>query len=207
MTIKAFDENGQIIDVSSNTPVNDLTRAPKFMDEMPEGVMFVPVIIPAADGETPRIALVNPTLIATTEEVTGQIVAAVNTARQEFVDAGIQRDEVQQEQIDRADDFAASLASMLAAIQAKKQLTQIGTVTISQTAAVAITAGVRQFTPTLNGLVAGEPVVVMPQSIPANYLVGLPFVSANNVLTVPITCPLLALGASFTFNLRVFAFR
>lgn len=207
MTTKVFDQAGEVVSVPGTVPVNDLTRAPVYMDQMPAGVMFVPVVIPAADGETPRLALVNPTLIATTEEVKEQILAAVNTARQEFVDAGIQRDQVQQEQIDRADQFAASLAAAVTAINAKKQLTQIGTVTISQTAAVAISAGVRQFTPTLAGLVAGEAVVVTPVSIPANYLVGLPFVSATDRLTVPVTCPLLALGASFSFNLKVFAFR
>lgn len=207
-----FDESGHIIEVDTATPVNDLTRAPKFMEEMPGGVMFVPVVIPAADGVTPRIALVNPTLIATTKEVTDRIVAAVNKARQEFVDAGITRDEVQQTQINslatqtaRIDGVIAAQNTLIAQLQARKQFIALPDVTIPAASLVSALATEKVFTMTCTGLRTTDTVTVTPKSLPVGYGLRSWSVAQNDQIVLRVQAPILSLGGSaIVFGVSVF---
>ena len=83
--------------------------------------------------------------------------------------------------------------------------TLIGTATITETAVVAITAGVRKVTVSVPGVVTTGNYLLFPTGVtPVGYSLGLDVVcTATNVLTVSITAPLLALGASYSIPCRV----
>lgn len=84
--------------------------------------------------------------------------------------------------------------------------TLIATVSLSQTAAVAISAGMRAVDVPVPGLLATDAPFISPATPPpaGYYLYGCAPVSAGT-LRVYFTAPLLALGQTFTIPLRVFA--
>jgi len=226
MSQRVFDEDGHVITVSSDIPVNDLTRAPVFMDAMPDGVLYIPVVIAAADGETPRMALLNPTLIATTEEATKITVQAVNEARQGLVDSlvaeGVQRDQLQQQMIDAntaqnqtlasqqqaLQDMDARLAAAVAALELRPTMVKLGEVNIAFTATIAVGASSRPITTNLNGILATDRLVLYTKSaLPSGYALSAGVRANAGSLTVNVTHPALALSAGFSIPTEVWALR
>lgn len=76
-------------------------------------------------------------------------------------------------------------------------------VTISETALVALSAGVRNVVVACSGVLAGDIVTITPLTAPAGYMVGAAVATANNQLTVQLTAPLLAIGASYSIVCKV----
>lgn len=85
----------------------------------------------------------------------------------------------------------------------------LGTVTISQTATVALVLGVRTFNLTgVTGLLATDLVMVVEDTgMPDGYGLCGAKVTGAGALKVRMLCPVLALGASFSFTVRVIALR
>lgn len=119
--MKRYKPDGTVEDVLTNPIFNDLSVAPKYMEAMPEGVAFAVFAVPAADGSTPRLVLVNPSLIATTEQVLEEIVDRVGAARQELVDANNARDQLQSEQITAIQTMDTALAQLIQANTVRDQ--------------------------------------------------------------------------------------
>lgn len=84
-------------------------------------------------------------------------------------------------------------------------LITLGNVTIAQTAAVAISAGVRTVTITgVTGLLAGDTVILTPTAaLPVGYGFHNAVATANGTLQVTLTAPLLAIGASYSIQAKV----
>lgn len=85
----------------------------------------------------------------------------------------------------------------------------LGTLTVTQTALVAITAGVRTITFTgVTGSLAGDDLLLFPASaLPAGYAIHNVRCPVNGTVEVTMTGPLLALGASFSIPCRLVALR
>lgn len=80
----------------------------------------------------------------------------------------------------------------------------VGTITISQTATVAISAGVRSLTLDLPGAAIGDMLLLFPASVPTGYLLqAAPVVTAKNKVRVSLLAPLLAIGASYSITCQV----
>lgn len=80
----------------------------------------------------------------------------------------------------------------------------VGTVTITETALVAITAGVRKVTVTASGAVAGGNYLLFPTAAtPAGYAIADVVCVVANQLQVTMTVPLIALGASYSISCRL----
>ena len=87
-------------------------------------------------------------------------------------------------------------------------LVSLGTLTLTETATVALSLGIRTIPLTVPGLLATDAVVILPAgSAPSGYLLGAPTVRAAGALDLPVYGPALAIGASRSFQLRVFALR
>lgn len=106
---EVFDERGNIVQAGGRTVFNDLTKAP-IMDHMPDGRHYLAIIMPAADNTgLLRIALVDPTLVATQQSIR-EIIDAVAEARQGLVDQVLAKNSEQ-------DSNIASLRQQLENIQ------------------------------------------------------------------------------------------
>lgn len=82
--------------------------------------------------------------------------------------------------------------------------TLVGTVTVSETAAIALTAGVRKVTVSATGAVVGGNYLLFPTgATPANYALADVVCVTANQLQVSVTAPLLALGASYSIPCRL----
>ncbi len=82
--------------------------------------------------------------------------------------------------------------------------TLIGTVNVTETAAIAINAGVRKVTVTVSGVTTGNNYLLFPISAtPAGYALADVVCTAANTLQVSLTAPLLALGASYSIPCRL----
>lgn len=83
----------------------------------------------------------------------------------------------------------------------------LGTVAITQTAAIALSAGVRSVTvsvPAGLGVKAGDNILLFPSgTLPAGYALHNAIATAANTLVVYFTAPLLAIGASFSIPCRI----
>lgn len=87
-------------------------------------------------------------------------------------------------------------------------LVTLGNVAITQTAVLAIVAGVRSVTVAVAGAVVGDALVLTPTSgMPEGYAVHNAIVTAANTVRVTLTAPLLAIGASYSIICRVSALR
>lgn len=87
-------------------------------------------------------------------------------------------------------------------------LVSLGTLTLAETATIAISLGIRTIPLTVPGLLATDAVVLLPAgTAPSGYLLGAPTVRAAGALDVPVYGPALAIGASRSFQVRVFALR
>jgi hypothetical protein len=206
-----FDANGNKVFVSSEVPVNDLTQAPRFDEELPDNVMYSMIVIPSADG-TPMIALVNPTLIATTEEVLQKIAAA----RQELVDAGIARDDALAAEVARINTMQLRMAqvdtntaTLVAQLAARKAVVPLPDVTVTQTATVALTAGERTFNVACPGIVKTTDTILLvnKNAYPTGYGLRGYSVPSDNNLSIVLQCPALILGGAFSIAFSVYAIR
>ncbi len=178
----------------------DLTLAPRFNDKLPDDVMFSMVVIPAADGQ-PMIALVNPTLMATTKDVLDRISAA----RQQFVDDGVARDATQQTLIDQNTQMLTQLNLLIAQLQARKTVVNFPDVTIPASSLITLTLGEKTFNIPVSGIKTTDIAVLTPKDQPANYgLRGWSIPSDGNV-QIREQCPILSVGGSpLTFSLVAF---
>jgi hypothetical protein len=82
----------------------------------------------------------------------------------------------------------------------------LGSITIGQTATVAISAGTRRIVVTIPaswGVVAGDPLVALPSAAVAGYAVHDVVAVSATSLSIGITAPLLAIGASFSIPCRI----
>ena len=80
----------------------------------------------------------------------------------------------------------------------------IGTITLSESALVAISAGVRKLTVSIAGtLTTGNYLVFPTAATPTGYALHDSICSTNGQLTVSLTAPLLAIGASYSITCRV----
>lgn len=84
----------------------------------------------------------------------------------------------------------------------------LGTITMAQTAAIAIAAGDRVLTFTVTGAIAGEDLLLFPTSaLPAGYFIKSVIATAANTVAVTLNAPLLAIGASYSIPAKVVALR
>lgn len=82
-------------------------------------------------------------------------------------------------------------------------VTTLGVVTLTETATLSISAGIRIVTVTLTGAAVGDRIVLTPKDpVPAGYAVHNAYVSAANTLKVSLTAPLLAIGAGYLFQMN-----
>lgn len=80
----------------------------------------------------------------------------------------------------------------------------VGSVTITETAIVALSAGVRKVTVSAPGAVVGGNYLLFPTAAtPANYALADTVCVVADQLQVSVTAPLLALGASYSFTCRL----
>ena len=92
-------------------------------------------------------------------------------------------------------------------IKGPGSIVNLGTVTLGQTATLAIAAGIRTISANVTGLLAAENVLLQPiTALPSGYLVGLPTARAG-ALDVPIYAPAMVINASYSFQARVLAIR
>lgn len=113
-------------------------------------------------------------------------------------------------QLARDSGYGGTLAQWLASLvgaPGKDATTLLGTVTLTEAAAlVAISAGTRRVTvstPVAWGVKVGDDLVVSPVSVPAGYATHDVTVTGPNTITVGLTAPLLAAGASYSIQCRV----
>lgn len=84
--------------------------------------------------------------------------------------------------------------------------TLLGTFNLSEAALVAISAGTRRLTvtvPTAWGVAVGQNLICFPNAIPAGYATHDVVATAANTISVGLTAPLLAIGASYTITCRL----
>lgn len=84
---------------------------------------------------------------------------------------------------------------------------QLGTITVSETAVIAIVAGVRRVTvttPTAWGVAPGQNLAVFPVSVPnSSYAVHDVIATAANTVSVGVTVPLIAVAGSYSIQCRL----
>lgn len=84
----------------------------------------------------------------------------------------------------------------------------VGTVTLAESAVVALSAGVRALTFTVAGVIAGEPLQIFPNAgLPAGYGIFGAIATAANAVQVTLIAPLLAIGASYSIPCKIIALR
>lgn len=84
--------------------------------------------------------------------------------------------------------------------------TLLGTIVITESASVAITASTRRVTvstPAAWGVAVGQDLAVFPVAEPAGYVLHDVVVTGPNAITVGVTAPLLVVGASYAITARV----
>ncbi|MES3152947.1 hypothetical protein [Sphingomonas faeni] len=122
-------------------------------------------------------------------------------------------------QIARAAGYGGTQTQWLASLRAtdgkdgkngldgKSAAALLGTVTIGQTATVALTAGVRRLVitvPTSMGLAAGDPLALAPTKAIDGYAIHDAIAVSSTSINVGLTAPLLAIGASFSIPAKLF---
>lgn len=85
---------------------------------------------------------------------------------------------------------------------------KLGNVTVSQLATIAISAGARIVEVDAPGVLSTDNLVATPiADIPSGYIVHKVWSTTNNKVKVQLTAPLLAIGASYSFTMRLVALR
>lgn len=97
---------------------------------------------------------------------------------------------------------------LLSAITGPSAKVSLGTVAVTQVANIALSAGIRSVTLTVQGVQKDEDILLFPTAaLPAGYAIHNVVATAANTIVVTFSAPLLALGASFTIACRVVALR
>lgn len=107
----------------------------------------------------------------------------------------------------RAAGFAGTQAQWLAGLKGKGASSYLGTVTIGQTATVAIQANVRRLVVTIPaslGVAPGDSLYAAPTAAFAGYVLHDVVAVSATSLNIGLTAPLLALGATFAIPCRLF---
>lgn len=93
-------------------------------------------------------------------------------------------------------------------VQGISGATLLGTITVAENAVLAITAGTRRVsvtTPTAWGVATGQSLILVPISVPSGlYATHDVVVTGNNTISVGVSAPLLAIGASYSIQCRLF---
>jgi len=102
--------------------------------------------------------------------------------------------------------YGGTKTQWLASLNGKNASVILGSITLAQTATVAITAGTRRMVVTIPaswGVVAGDPLIALPSTAVAGYVVHDVVAVSATSLSIGITAPLLAIGASFSIPCRI----
>lgn len=110
-------------------------------------------------------------------------------------------------QLARDAGYGGTLTQWLATLVGPPATTLLGTITLTETAAlVAISAGTRRVsvvTPDAWGVKAGDDLMISPVSIPAGYATHDVVVVEPNRISVGLTAPLLAVGVKYSIQCRL----
>jgi len=102
--------------------------------------------------------------------------------------------------------YGGTKTQWLASLNGKNASAILGNVTLAQTATVAISAGTRRIVVTIPaswGVIAGDPLIALPSSAVAGYAVHDVVAVSATSLSIGMTAPLLAIGASFSIPCRI----
>lgn len=110
--------------------------------------------------------------------------------------------------------FPGTETQWLASLKATAGVTLVGTVTLGQTAAIAIALGIREVTATLAGAVKGQRYIAFCDSYrlnggtsvvgrPAGYAIVDCVCNTDGQVTVSINAPLLAIGSSYALTCSI----
>jgi len=112
------------------------------------------------------------------------------------------------QQIDEAVQAYMATKPPLKGDQGPSSKVSLGTISLSQNAVLAIVAGDRDLTFTVNGILAGDDVFLFPVNhLPSGYFIKSVVATENNRLSVRLNAPLLAIGASYNITCRVVVLR
>lgn len=102
----------------------------------------------------------------------------------------------------------AEITALQTEMNSRARAIEMGNIVLTQTATVAITAGVRTLTFTVPGLLQNDKTILFPIApLPTGYYVVAVIASAANTLQVSIQAPLLAIGATYSITCRVVVIR
>ncbi len=119
-------------------------------------------------------------------------------------------------QIARSAGYGGTQTQWLASLRAtdgkngtdgKSAAALIGTVTITQTATVALVAGIRRMViavPASLGLAAGDPIILAPTKAIDGYAIHDAIAVSGTSINVGISAPLLAIGGTFSIPAKLF---
>lgn len=102
----------------------------------------------------------------------------------------------------------AEIAALQADMNTRARVIEMGNISLTQTATVAISAGVRTLTFTVPNLLANDKTLLFPiAALPTGYYIVAVIASAANTLQVSLQAPLLAIGATYSITCRVVVIR
>lgn len=107
----------------------------------------------------------------------------------------------------RTAGFGGTQTQWLASLKGTPAGAMLGTVAVSQTATAAIVAGVRRLTVTIPvtlGVATGDPLILCPTQALAGYAIHDVVAVSPTSLSIGLTSPALAIGASFSISCKLF---
>lgn len=113
-------------------------------------------------------------------------------------------------QIARAGGYGGTQTQRLASLRAadgKSAAALLGTVTITQTATVALTAGIRRVIITVLaalGMAAGDPIVLAPTKAIDGDAIHEAIAVSTTSINIGISAPVLTIGANFSIQTKLF---
>lgn len=106
---------------------------------------------------------------------------------------------------DKGDMGPPGPASTVPGPQGQPGATVAGNITVTQTATVSISAGIRSLSFALQGVKVGDALSIVPTGpLPTGYAIHNIVATADNTVQVTLTAPLLAIGASYSIPCRVY---
>lgn len=110
-------------------------------------------------------------------------------------------------QLARQQGYGGTLTQWLASLKGAPAGALLGTVAVGQTATAAIAAGPRRLTltiPATLGVTAGDSLYLAPTQVVAGYVLHDVVAVSSTSLSIGLTGPLLAIGASFSISCKLF---
>ena len=99
---------------------------------------------------------------------------------------------------------AQVLSAVSTYLAAHPVITDLGTITVSQTAAVTIAAGIRSVSASLSGVAAGDKLIfATPSGVASGYAIENVVAASANTVSVTVNGPLLAINASYSIQVRI----